>query len=504
MARDLVLTLDIGTGSVRALVYAISEGTVLSAVSRNAEIDHPAPFRAQFDPEQWKSAALAAMQEAVIQAKVPAENYLGITVASLRQGFVLIENEGVPIGPGVLNYDRRGALGIPTIQEKINIEDLYALTGHWHAPELTLPKLVYLQEHESETWSRVSKLLFVHDWMLFVLTGEICTNATMVCGGQMADIKKRIWAFDLLEELGIPKAVLPPVMETGNQVGGLLAEIASKVGLLTSTPIFVGGGDTQFGSLGAGGMQPGSVVIVGGSTTPLMLTSTSPIIDTRRFPWVSTHLDSKLWAVEMNAGNTGMIYKWFLKTFGAAQIETARTKGIGSFEDLNDLAMDASLGAKGLRAIASSPRWAQDTWENKAPFVFMGFNTSTTLGEFARSILESVCYAVRGNLTQLERIMGSATEKIIYTGGTAAPNFWAQMMADVLGRSISVPEMMESAGAAGAQVVLWGVGDKIVIPPPTYRVYQPDERCSSAYQPHYEDYINKFETLQTNFSEDDL
>lgn len=504
MPGDLVLTLDIGTGSSRALIYSVSKMEVVSAVSMSAEIDHPSPNRAEFSPAKWRDAALGAMAEAVAHAKSHAEDYIGITVTSLRQGFVLIDKDGAPLGPGVLNYDLRGSLGIPRIQEKCNIEELYTLTGHWHAPELTLPKLIYYQEYEADTWQKVEKILFVHDWMIYELTGEICTNATMACAGQMADVSNRTWAFDLFAELEIPDRILPPLMEAGTLIGGIQEEVAHRVGLLASTPVFVGGGDAQFGSLGAGGMCRDSMVIVGGSTTPLILTTDTPVMDPKKYPWVSTHLASGLWAVEMNAGSTGRIYKWFRDTFGTAQVEEAERRGLDPFEVLNDLALKAPLGTNGLRAIASSPRWAQDTWEKKAPYMFLSFTTGHSLGEFARAILESVCYAVRGNFEELERIRGTRSEKIIYTGGTAAPAFWAQMMSDVLGRTIHIPEIEEPAASAGAQVVLWGLGDDAEIPPPQYREYHPDEDTAAEYQGHYEDYVTKFEAVQKNFAEEIL
>ena len=501
MTRDLVLTVDVGTGSSRAFVYSISEAKILSFSSYHAQIDHPDQHRAEFSPESWKKTAVEAMREAVNLAKARPEDYLGITATCLRQGFVLLDATGVPIGPGVLNYDRRGAQGIPIIEKKISIDDLYTLTGHWHAPELTLPKLVYLKEYEPEIWNKVSTLLFLHDWILYELSGEVCSTSTMICAGQMANLQERTWAFDLLTELGFEKKILPPLLECGSLIGGLQEAIAAQIGLLAGTPIIVGGGDTQFGSLGAGGMKPGTVVIVGGSTTPLLLTSTTPILDEKRYPWVSTHLGRELWSVEMNAGQTGMIYTWFLNTFGSAQVKLAESKDMDAYEVLNELAMASSLGTNGVRAIASSPRWAQDTWEKKAPFVFIGFTSADTLGVFARSILEAVCYAVRGNLEQLERVMGSGAEKTIYTGGTARPAFWAQMMADVLGRPIFVPDMKDSAALAGAQVVLWGVGDRSNIAPPKYREYLPDADATAAYQPHYRDYVEKFEALQSTLSE---
>jgi sugar (pentulose or hexulose) kinase len=163
----------------------------------------------------WWQAIIEATAEAVAIADRPAAEYLGITVTSLRQGFVLLDEYDRPLAPGVLNYDRRGADYIPLIERVMPIEELYRLVGHWHAPELTLPKLLWLKHERPKLWRRIHLFLFVHDWLLFQLTQRKATAASMTAAGQMGDCAARGWAFDLLEELGIPLDVLPPVYEGG-------------------------------------------------------------------------------------------------------------------------------------------------------------------------------------------------------------------------------------------------------------------------------------------------
>jgi sugar (pentulose or hexulose) kinase len=66
----------------------------------------------------WWQAIVEAIAQAVAEAGRPATDYLGITVTSLRQGFVLLGERGEPLAPGVLNFDRRGAARLPSLSSK--------------------------------------------------------------------------------------------------------------------------------------------------------------------------------------------------------------------------------------------------------------------------------------------------------------------------------------------------------------------------------------------------
>ncbi len=499
MADDLVLVIDVGTGSARACVFSVLENRTLSVAARECPISHPAPDRAEFDPRVWWEHIVSAAREAVLRADRPADRYLGITVTSLRQGFVLVDDDGDSVASGVLNYDRRGARFTDVVDSALGEEPLYRLTGHWSAPELTLPKLLWFRAEEPAVWRRASSLLFIHDWVIYRLCGEKGTNPTMVCAGQMADVGERTWAGDLIREMGLGLDKLPPVYEGGFQLGGLLDEVAHRVGLLPGTPVHVGGGDTQFGTLGVGAAEPGEVAIVAGSTAPIMMTTDRPTVDPKRYPWVSAHLRPGLWAAEMNAGHTGMIYRWFRQVLNEVRGEQAAPEAELSYASLDAAAAGAPIGSGDLLAVAANPRWAADTWRNRAPYTWFNFRVSHGLGHMARSILEGVCFGVRGNVEQLERVAARRFERIVFTGGCASVPLWAQMMADVLGRPLEVPAVAEAAAAGGARLVLGSHTGEEQLPAPAVRVYTPDRSRTDAYERYYRAYLDVFETMQKNF-----
>jgi sugar (pentulose or hexulose) kinase len=115
--------------------------------------------------------------------------------------------------------------------------------------------------------------------------------------------------------------------------------------------------------------------------------------------------------------------------------------------------------------------------------------------------MEGVCFGVRGNLDQLERVAGEPLENVIYTGGSARVPFWAQMMADVLDRPLIVPQVHEPAARAGAQLVLWGQGERGNLPPSPAIRYEPDPVSARAYEPVYHTYLDVFERMQRHFAE---
>jgi xylulokinase len=98
----------------------------------------------------------------------------------------------------------------------------YPTTGHWPAPELTLPKLLAVRAEEPQRWAATRRVLFLHDWLVARMTGVHATEVSYACAGGMADVAARGWARELLQDSGIGRAMLAPTVEAGTIVGELL------------------------------------------------------------------------------------------------------------------------------------------------------------------------------------------------------------------------------------------------------------------------------------------
>lgn len=404
----LVAGLDVGGSSVKAWVQEVG-GPLRAAVTVPLVTHRPAPHRAELDPADWEAACRSALTQAVAQSG-PGD-WLGVTVSSLRQGCVLLGADGEALGPGILNSDRRGApyAGV--------LEGRHALTGHWPAPELTLPKLLAVRAEEPERWAATRRVLFVHDWLLWRMCGVQATEASYACAGGMADVVRRQWAVDLLAECGIGTDRLAPVVEAGTQLG----ELREGWALPATLPVVAGCGDTQLAAMAAGGLGDGVVTVVAGSSTPVQASVVRPPEDPLGRPWVSTHAAPDRWAVEGNAGYPGTFSGWW--------------------QGISDAPVEDDPG--GVVAVTAAPYWSQETWERKPPWSLVGLSPATTPGQVRRALLEAHAFGAAGGVEDLERVVGRASA-VVVTGGGATE--LAPLLATVLGREVRRAD----AGPAGA------------------------------------------------------
>jgi len=423
------LLLDVGGSAVKATAYGPSGH---AAAGVDYPVAHPTPDRAEVDPDALWAAVLRAGRDAVAAA---GPGCLGVCVCTLRQGFALLGADGTEVGPLRPNTDRSGAAHM-----SVHI-GRYGLTGHWPAPELTLPKLLALRSE----WGSVRTLLFWHDWVAHRLGAEPVSGVDYVCGGGMADVAARDWARDWLASLGVPASWLPPVVEAGARIGALAAEPAAALGLAAGTPLHAGPGDTQLAAAGCGGLAAGTVTVAAGSSTPVQLAADHPATaDPQCHPWVSTHARPDLWAVEGNAGYPGTMRAAALRLLGTPP---------------PDAEVDAvAPGAAGVLALVAVPHWSERVWARRAPHALVGWQPGTTPAELVAAVEEAHGYAVRGNVEDLERVVGAALDVLV-----AGPRRVAQRVADVLGRPVRTAVAQHAAGAAAWWLV---TGDPLPDPGP--------------------------------------
>ena len=423
-----VAGIDVGGSSVKAWVHEVG-GALLASVTVPTRTLRPAEHRAEFDPAEWEKACRQALSAAVEQAG-PVD-YLGVTVSSLRQGFVLLDAAGKVLGPGILNSDRRGAghTGV--------LVGAHELTGHWPAPELTLPKLLAVQADEPDRWAATARVLFLHDWLLFLMTGVQVTEVSYACAGAMADVAQRRWAADLLAANGIGSALLAPLVEAGTEIG----ELQAGWGLPAQLPVVAGCGDTQLAAMSVGGLADGVTTVVAGSSTPVQAATRSPVRDPLGRPWVSTHAAPDLWAAEGNAGYPGAFSGWWSQLAG------------------EQLVQDPG----GVLAVTAAPYWSQATWEHKPPASLVGLTPATSPAQIGRALLEAHAFSVAGNVTDLERALGRRSSALVVAGGPGAVQL-APLLAQVLGRNVHLGGEGGPA-AAGTALVAKAVGAHHHAPP---------------------------------------
>src|ERR1700689_2640389 len=308
---NIVVTLDIGGSGAKAVAYdAVRQRCVASAA-----VPYPAGGdggdSGLFEPEDWWHAAAGALAELGLPLTEPRRRCLVITVSAIRIPFVLIDRDGTPAMPGLLNRDRRAARQVADISAAVGADDVYRVTGHWLAPEFGLPKLLWARAANPSAWRTTRWVLQLHDWFIYRLSGVVASEPSSAAMSQMLDISQGRGADPLLDALGARAALLPERRRAGPGVGGLQPAVADATGFARGTPVHLGGGDTHLSAESAGGGADPGPVVGAGTTAPVQL-----IVDTAavaasagvRYPLlVSGHVTAGRRALETNAGPTGGI-----------------------------------------------------------------------------------------------------------------------------------------------------------------------------------------------------
>jgi sugar (pentulose or hexulose) kinase len=279
---------------------------------------------------------------------------------------------------------------------------------------------------------------------------------------------------------------MPPLVDAGAVAGGLASDVAASVGLAAGTPVHVGGGDTHVSALGGGAVEEGVTAVVAGSTTPMHLATAEPRLDLSVRPLVSAHLRPGVFAAETNVSTSGSMLRWLRDT---------TTLDYPALE----AAADASpLGARGVVVAASNPEWGEGPWSQVPPISIVGVTPTHTVGDLARATFESMTYAIACDLDRIDALAPTSGLPLILVGGGSHGTLAAQMLADVSGRSVLVPDRANATAIGGAELVAGTAPSGDATPEP--RRFEPDETRHAAYQPHVRRYADTFARLRTAFA----
>jgi xylulokinase len=483
----LAATIDAGGSGVKVGVVCTDTWRLLADVRRDYAPVSREPGLLEWDPVAWWRAIISALADAVAAAGEPASRYRGLTCTGMRIPFILVDEQHEPVAPGVLVPDRRGAVHAASLRSSIGSDELYTATGHWSSPYFGLPKLVWYVREQPALWRRVRWVLQLHDWLLTRLCGAIASEPSSASMAQLLDVSSRQWSGEVLAAAGVDPERMPPLLDAGTVAGGLAPDVAASVGLVAGTPVHVGGGDTHVSALGAGAVGEGVTVVVAGSTTPIHLTTSEPALDLAVRPLVSAHLRPRVFAAETNVSTSGSMLRWLRDTTGL------------DYPALEAAADGSPLGARGILVAASNPEWGEGPWSQVPPISIVGVSPTHTVGDLARATLESMTYAIACDLDRIDALAPAPGLPLTLAGGGSHGNLAAQLLADVSGRSVLVPDRANATAMGGAELVAGRAPAGDSTPEP--RRYEPDDARHAAYQPYVRRYAETFARLRTAFAQ---
>ena len=461
-----LMAIDAGTGSIRALIFD-TKGNQIALSQREWQHleEEGVPNSMSFDFEHNWSLVCECIRDAIKKAKIDATAIEALSATSMREGIVLYDKDGRELW-AVANVDARAADEVRFLKENfVGIEEaFYQESGQTFALG-ALPRLLWLKNNRPEIYERVATISMIGDWILAKLSGVIATDPSNGGTTGIFSLLKRDWVSDMASKVALKDTIFPKVLEVGSLMGSITQEAAALTTLSTETKVVMGGGDVQLGAAGLGVVESGDVAVLGGSFWQQVVNIPSTTLPPDDMSIrVNPHVINGLSQAEGITFFSGLVMRWFRDAFCDMEKLEAQKRDIDVYELLEEKAKDIPVGSYGILPIFSdSMKYGK--WYHAAPS-FLNLSIDSAICNRAsmfRSLQENAAIVSSINLEKIEKFSGIEIEEIVFAGGASKGALWSQILSDVTGYRVKIPQVTEATalGAAMAAGVGCGIYESI-------------------------------------------
>lgn len=454
--RTLVIGIDSGTQSTKALVLDVAKKKVVGTASvAYGLIPKLPPGAKEQHPHTWRDATARAIKAALQQANARPGEVKALGVSGQQHGFVPLDRSGNVIRPAKLWCDTSTAAECDEIMTALGgVEATIVALGNAVLPGFTASKILWLKKHEPENFAKLATVLLPHDYLNWWLTGRAVMEYGDASGTALLDVRTRTWCKAALQAIDPDlEAKLPPLIASDQPVGTLQPSTAKALGLTTDVLVSAGGGDNMMGAIGTGNTRPGIVTASFGTSGTIYACCDRPVVDPRGE--IAAFCDStNRWLPLLCTMNVTVATEMVRQDFEMTHAQFERT------------AARAPAGADGLLLL---PYLEGERTPNvpDGTGVFFGVRPATfTARHFARAAMEGVTLGMNYGLRRLAELGVKATQ-IRATGGGANSKLWRQIMADVFNAEVVTLKVGEGAAYGAALQALWcwrnQQGEKVAI-----------------------------------------
>lgn len=451
MPTSYILALDQGTTSSRAVLLG-HDGRVHGLAQTPFQQIFPKPGWVEHDPIEIWSTQFGVAMEALAQAGVSAESVAAIGITNQRETAIVWDRKtGEPIHNAIVWQDRRTAGFCDGLRERGYLDLIQQKTGLVIDAYFSGSKVRWILDHVPEARERAirGELCFgtVDSWLIWKLTegARHVTDVTNASRTMLFDIHKQDWDDELLELLGVPRAILPEVV-------GSSEVCAHTAGVLKDIPIAGIAGDQQAALFGQMCTRPGMVKCTYGTGSFMLLnTGEQPVLSKNKLlSTVAWRVNGRTsYALEGSIFIAGAVVQWLRD-----ELQIIRTA-----EEIEALAASVP-DTGGVYLVPAFSGLGAPQWDPYARGAILGLTRGSNRAHIARAALEGIALQVADVLNAMETDSGVPIQELRVDGGAARNNLLMQMQADLLGVAVTRPSNAETTvlGAtylAGLAVGYW-------------------------------------------------
>jgi len=449
----VIIAHDLGTTGDKASLHE-DDGQLVATVTITYKTHFATGGVAEQDPAQWWRATCEATRQLLEQTGTSASRVSVLGLSGQMMGAVFLDRALEPVRPAMIWADHRSGEQAARVAGQVSVEETYRITGHRLNPTYSLTKIAWVHENEPEVWAKTRWVCQAKDYIVSRITGRLVTDPSDASSTNAYDQSTQQWSSRMLDAAEVDVAVLPEIVPSTSVVGTVRAKVAEELGLLTGTPVVIGGGDGPLAAIGAGvvGPKDGAYMYLGSSSW-VSFAATEPLHDPQMRTMTFNHVVPGFFmptaTMVAGAGSLQWVSEVLAPHGEGADITTLLAEAVHCLALEDDLLfLPHLLGER-------SPYW-----DPSARGAFVGLTRAHQRGNLVRAVLEGVALNLL-TCIQAFRACGRRITEVAAIGGGAKSDLWLQLFADAFDVTVVRRNIIDEANSLGAAVAA-GVGAGLI------------------------------------------
>jgi sugar (pentulose or hexulose) kinase len=459
MNKDLLLAIDNGTQSVRALLFDL-HGNLLHKVRVPLESYYSnQPGWAEQSPEYYWENLCLACQKLLTEISISKDALAGVALTTQRATVVNVDQNGKPLRPAIVWLDQRRTEGLQPVGGLWGMAFKLAGMGETAAYLQAEAEANWIMVNQPEIWSRTHKYLFLSGYLTWMLTGRFVDSVACQVGYMPFDYKRLNWSkkWDWKwDAVPVNLDMLPDLVRPGELLGVITSQASEATGIPKGLPVIAAAADKACEVIGAGCLEPHIGCLSYGTTATINTTHKKyveviPLIPPYPAAVPGYH------SLEISVYRGFWMVSWFKDEFAHLEKSIANERGIEPEALFDDLVNDVPPGSMGL---ILQPYWSPGLKVPgpEAKGAIIGFGDVHTRAHVYRAILEGLAYALREGKERTEKRSRVPITDLRVSGGGSQSDSAMQITADIFGLPTSRPHIYETSGLGAAIDLAVGLG----------------------------------------------
>jgi gluconokinase len=474
-ADGVVLTLDVGTSSLRCLAFdARGEPQPQWHAARAHEARANADGGSELDAPALLAASVACLAEVSQAVHAAGRPLLGVGVCTFWHAFLAADADGAPLTPIYLWNDMRAARAARALQAELDGAAVHRRTGCVLHPSYLPARLRWLRETQPGVWRAARRFLSFGEYLEQHLFGAPRIGLCMASGTGLLAQDAEDWDGEVLTALELAPERLAPLLPEHAQVTGLRKPFAQALPALREVPFFPALGDGACSNLGSGATTPELGALMVGTSAAVRAFFAPPGLPAPPAPrglWRYL-LDARRALIGGAISNGGNLLAWLQRTLQLPPLEALEAE-----------LSRAEPAAHGLTVLPFLTGERNPDFPLDAHGVIAGLTGATTPAQIAQAALESVAFRLAA-IVALLRPAVPELAGFVASGGLLRSPAWVRICADVLGLPLHVSTVAEASSRGAALLALEALGQLPAaheLAPPLGERIEPDAARHAAY-----------------------